>query len=80
MTPRRANAGKGVERLEMKFGVNNYGTQFTSTGKKKRPRIQTQHEPNSRGHDITTNDRQEMNKYERQTIKISYVQRLHTTI
>ena len=33
---RRANAGKGVERLEMKFGWETYDTQFTTiTGEKK---------------------------------------------
>ena len=36
-SPRRANAGKGVERLEMKFGGKTYDTQFTtSTGEKKK--------------------------------------------
>ena len=30
--PRRPNTGKGVERLEMKFGGKKYDTQFTSTG------------------------------------------------
>ena len=33
--PRRLNTGKGVERLEMKFGGKKYDTQFTSTGKNK---------------------------------------------
>ena len=34
--PIRANAGKGVERLEMKFGRKTYDTQFTTiTGGKK---------------------------------------------
>ena len=34
-SPRRANAGKGVECLEMKFGGGKYDTPFaTSTGKK----------------------------------------------
>ena len=32
---RRANAGKGFERLEMNFVGKKYDTQFTSTGKKK---------------------------------------------
>ena len=27
---RRSNAGKGVECLEINFGINNYGTQFIS--------------------------------------------------
>ena len=36
-SPRRANAGKGVERLEMKFGGKTYDTQFaTSTGERKK--------------------------------------------
>ena len=33
--PKRANAGKGVERLEIKFRGKKYGTQFTSTVNKK---------------------------------------------
>ena len=32
---RRANSGKRVERLEIKFGGNKYGTQLTRTGKRK---------------------------------------------
>ena len=30
--PRRENSGKGVERLEMRFGGKKYDTQFTRTG------------------------------------------------
>ena len=33
--PRMDNAGKVVERLEIKFGVKKYDTQFIITGKKK---------------------------------------------
>ena len=33
--PRRANSGKSVERLEVKFGGKKYDIQFTRTGKKK---------------------------------------------
>lgn len=29
--PKRENLGKGVERLEMNFSGNKYGTQFTNT-------------------------------------------------
>ena len=32
--PRRANSGKGADRLNMKFGGSKYDTQFTSTGNK----------------------------------------------
>ena len=35
ISPRRANAVKGVERLEMIFGGKKYDTQFTSTGRRK---------------------------------------------
>lgn len=31
---RRVNSGKGVERIEMKFLVKKYDTQFTNTGRK----------------------------------------------
>ena len=34
--PRRVNAGRGVERLNIKFGGKKYDTQFTSTGKKRK--------------------------------------------
>ena len=34
--PRRANTGKGVDHLNMKFVGNKYDTQFNSTGKKKK--------------------------------------------
>ena len=34
--PIRANTGKGVERLEMKFGGKKYDTQFTSSRKKRK--------------------------------------------
>ena len=34
-SPRRANAGKGFDRLEIKFGEETYDTKFTtSTGEK----------------------------------------------
>ena len=33
---KRITQGKGVENLNMKYGVNKYDTQFTSTGKKKK--------------------------------------------
>ena len=33
---RRANSGKGVERLKMKFGGKTYDTQFTTSTEKKR--------------------------------------------
>ena len=35
-SPRRANVGKGVERLKMKFGGKTYDTQFTTSTEKKR--------------------------------------------
>ena len=42
--PRRANAGKGIERHKMKFGGNKYGTQFTNiTGEKKKYFIHDMH-------------------------------------
>ena len=34
--PRRANVGKGVDRLEMKFGGGKYDTQFTTSTREKK--------------------------------------------
>ena len=34
--PRRANTGKVIDSLDIKFGGKKYDTQFTSTGKKRK--------------------------------------------
>ena len=52
-SPRRANAGKGFDRLEMKFGGKTCDTQFTtSTGEKKKYFMLDMHKPSV---DVTFN-------------------------